>query len=327
MEAFMLKALPLAAGAVMDLLLGDPHGFPHPVRLIGGLIRLLEMLLRRGVSPDDHERLLKRGAALTVLTAGITGFFVWALRAFVRLTAGRAGIIILDTLLIWQLLAARSLAAESMKVARALEAGRTEEARRAVSMIVGRDTRYLTEEGIAKAAVETVAENTSDGVVAPLFWLMLLGPCGGWVYKAVNTMDSMVGYKNERYLYFGRAAALTDDAVNYLPARISAVLMILAAAVLRFDAAGAYRIWRRDRRKHKSPNSAQTESVCAGALGIRLGGNAVYFGKTVKKPWIGDETRKTIPNDIRRADRLMLVTSFFMLAAALLFMAAMELVF
>lgn len=327
MEELMMNALPLVAGAGLDLMFGDPHGFPHPVRLIGGLISLLEAVLRRGVSPDDHEELLRRGAALTVLTSGLTGFFVWALRAFVRMTAGRAGCIVLDTILIWQLLCARSLAAESMRVARALEAGDTEGARRAVSMIVGRDTRYLTEEGIAKAAVETVAENTSDGVVAPLFWLMLLGPCGGWMYKAVNTMDSMVGYKNERYLYFGRAAAKTDDAANYLPARLSAVLMILAAAVLRLDARGALRIWRRDRRKHKSPNSAQTESVCAGALGIRLGGDAVYFGKMVKKPYIGDETRKTIPNDIRRANRLMLVTSFFMLAAALLFMAARALVF
>jgi len=179
---------------------------------------------------------------------------------------------------------------------------------------VGRDTEDLTEAQVVKATVETVAENTSDGVIAPLFWMLLGGPVGGFLYKAVNTMDSMVGYKNDRYLYFGRVAALTDDVLNYLPARLSALGMIAAAALLPgFDGANAQRIWRRDRRKHASPNSAQTESVCAGALRVRLAGNASYFGKVLEKPFIGDDLRPIEPEDISRSCRLMYGTSVILL--------------
>lgn len=178
-------------------------------------------------------------------------------------------------------------------------------------MIVGRDTQDLTTEGVTKAAVETVAENASDGVIAPLFYLAIGGPVLGWAYKAVNTMDSMVGYKNEKYIDFGRAAAKLDDAVNFLPSRISAYLMIFACRLCGkdYDAARAKRIYLRDRRKHASPNSAQTESACAGALGLRLAGDASYFGKIVKKPFIGDRIRPTEPEDIPRANRLMYATA------------------
>ena len=182
-------------------------------------------------------------------------------------------------------------------------------ARRAVSMIVGRDTAHLDEAGVTKAAVETVAENTSDGVIAPMFYLMIGGPAAGWIYKAVNTMDSMVGYKNERYRFFGTAAARLDDILNYLPSRLSALLMIAAGALLKLDARGAYRIWRRDRRNHASPNSAQTESVMAGALNLQLAGDAFYFGKLTKKKTIGDDIRRIAPEDIPRANRLMLTAS------------------
>lgn len=174
-----------------------------------------------------------------------------------------------------------------------------------MSMIVGRDTKPLSEAGIARAAVETVAENASDGVIAPLFYLAIGGPLLGWLYKAVNTMDSMVGYKNDRYLHFGRAAAKLDDLVNLIPSRLAALLLIVAAYLLRYDGKNAYRIWRRDRRNHKSPNSAQTESACAGALGLRLAGDAWYFGKLVPKPYIGDEIHPIEPQDIRRVNRLM----------------------
>ena len=204
----------------------------------------------------------------------------------------------------------------SGKVRVFLEQGDTEGARQAVSMIVGRDTKRLTEEGIAKAAVETVAENASDGVIAPLLWMLVLGPLGGFFYKAVNTMDSMVGYKNERYLYFGRAAAYTDDAVNWIPARQTALFFILAAWMLPgMNGKEAWRIWRRDRRCHKSPNSAQPEAACAGALGVQLAGDAWYFGVLHKKPVIGDGKRPVEAEDIRRASRLMYTASAAALAA------------
>ena len=205
----------------------------------------------------------------------------------------------------WQILDVKSLRDESMAVCRKLEAGEIEGARYAVSMIVGRDTKPLSEAGITRAAVETVAENASDGVIAPLFYLAIGGPLLGWLYKAVNTMDSMVGYKNDRYLHFGRAAAKLDDLVNLIPSRLAALLLIVSAYLLRYDGKNAYRIWRRDRRNHKSPNSAQTESACAGALGLRLAGDAWYFGKLVPKPYIGDERHPIEPQDIRRVNRLM----------------------
>jgi adenosylcobinamide-phosphate synthase len=214
---------------------------------------------------------------------------------------------VVEAVMTYQILAARCLQVESGKVWKQLKAGNVEAAREAVSMIVGRDTQNLTKEGVAKAAIETVAENTSDGVIAPMLYTALGGPVLGFLYKAVNTMDSMVGYKNDRYLHFGRAAAKLDDVVNFLPARISALLMIGAAFLSgkSYNGRQAWRIWHRDSRKHASPNSAQTESVCAGALGIQLAGDASYFGKVVKKPYIGDPKRQVEYEDIRRANRLM----------------------
>ena len=199
-----------------------------------------------------------------------------------------------------------------MKVYYSLQSEGLETARKAVSMIVGRDTSVLDEEGVAKAAIETVAENTSDGVIAPMLYTALGGPILGFFYKAVNTMDSMVGYKNEKYLYFGRAAAKLDDLINYIPARISAWLMICAAFIggKSYSGRQAYKIYKRDNRKHASPNSAQTESVCAGALGIRLAGDASYFGKIVKKPFIGDALRNVEYEDIKRVNKLMYLTAW-----------------
>jgi adenosylcobinamide-phosphate synthase len=214
----------------------------------------------------------------------------------------------------YQLLAAKSLKVESMKVCTALEKGDTEAARHAVSMIVGRDTECLDETGITKAAIETVAENASDGVIAPLFYMLLFGPVIAFLYKAVNTMDSMVGYKNEKYLYFGRTAAKLDDLVNWLPSRLTAIAMIAAAYLLPgYDGRQAARIWKRDRRNHKSPNSAQSESACAGALGVQLAGDAYYFGELYHKPTIGDPFRSVVPDDIRKANRLMLTAVLLIL--------------
>ena len=219
----------------------------------------------------------------------------------------------------WQLVAARQLVRESRRVQTALENGDTQGARRAVSMIVGRDSDVLDRDGICRAAVETVAENASDGVIAPLFWMCLFGAAGGFFYKSVNTMDSMIGYKNEKYLYFGRAAAKADDLLNLLPSRLSALLMILVCPLLGLDGGGALRIFLRDRRKHESPNSAQTESVCAGALGVRLAGDAVYGGVLHKKEYIGDPKRDIEPRDISRAGRLMYGASVLMLILTELF--------
>ena len=208
------------------------------------------------------------------------------------------------------MLAARSLYNESMKVYKAQD---TETARKAVSMIVGRDTESLDRDGIIRAAVETVAENTSDGVTAPVIYMALGGAVGGFFYKAANTMDSMIGYRNEKYEKLGKFAARLDDVLNFLPSRITALAMIISSYLLGFDGKNAWRIWRRDRRKHASPNSAQTESVCAGALGIRLAGDAYYFGELHKKPFIGNDVRPIENEDIRRANRLMYVSSVIIL--------------
>ena len=262
-------------GFLLDLMAGDPRGIPHPVRMIGKIIAAAERrLLGETVfrTPADAS---KRGILLVVTVLAAAAVPAAAVTAGTYMLGPVFGVLA-ETVMTWQILAAKDLKDESMKVYRCLQEGDLNAARKAVSMIVGRDTGTLDEEGVIKAAVETVAENTSDGVIAPMLYAALGGPVAGLLYKAVNTMDSMVGYKNDRYLYFGRAAAKLDDAVNFLPARISAVLMIAASfsAGKDLDGRRAYRIYLRDRRKHASPNSAQTEAVCAGALGIRLAGDA-----------------------------------------------------
>ncbi|MDO5415561.1 MAG: adenosylcobinamide-phosphate synthase CbiB [Lachnospiraceae bacterium] len=324
--------LAFGGGFLLDLLLGDPEWLPHPIRLIGGLTAYLEKRLNRGGEKGgssasksrEKQRNIRRfhGALLVLLVLLCTGMVSGGLLLAAYRLHPFAGCLA-EGIMTYQILAAKCLRTESMKVYDRLQHGTLDEARKAVSMIVGRDTSVLDETGVAKAAIETVAENTSDGVIAPMLYLALGGPVLGFLYKAVNTMDSMVGYKNERYLEFGRVAAKLDDVVNFIPARLSALLMIGASALLGsdFDAKRAWYIFKRDRKKHASPNSAQTESVCAGALGIRLAGDARYFGKVVKKPFIGDAVRKVETEDIRRANRLMYGTAFlceFLCLAALL---------
>ncbi|MGN1416083.1 MAG: adenosylcobinamide-phosphate synthase CbiB [Oscillospiraceae bacterium] len=317
----IIAVMPLIGGFVLDLIFGDPYNLPHPVRLMGRGIAALERFFRR-IMPNS---LRTGGTYLALIMVTISGLvpmiLLWACySANVWLGA------VAETVLVYYMLAARCLSDECMKVCRAVEEHDLEKARRAVSMIVGRDTDRLDEAGVLKAAVETAAENTSDGECAPLFYMGIGGAVLGFVYKAANTMDSMIGYKNEKYIEFGRFAAKLDDVLNFIPSRLSAVMMILAAHILKLDGRSAYRIWKRDRRSQPSPNSAQTESAAAGALGLELLGDAYYFGKLHHKSTIGDNTREIESDDIGRMNKLMFVTSGLMLifsvavrAAAVLF--------
>ena len=317
------------AGFVLDLLIGDPHFIPHPVRLIGSLISFCDKRLNCDAGYNISEKKLnlikyKRGMLLvfTVIFATFAISVIIIVAAYsINLYAG----VIAEAVMTWQILATKCLRVESMRVYDALRTDGVDAGRRAVSMIVGRDTSVLDAAGVTRAAVETIAENTSDGVIAPMLYTAIGGPVLGFVYKAVNTMDSMLGYKNDKYMYFGRFAARLDDVVNFIPARISAYLMIAAAFIggRQFDGKNAYRIFKRDRFNHASPNSAQTESVCAGALRVQLAGDAVYFGKLVKKKYIGDGLREIEYEDIKRANRLMYITAFL---CELLSVAVMSLV-
>lgn len=313
---FMCHIIAFVTGFFLDLIIGDPYSIPHPIRWIGSFIGWLDekMLGEKdnGIRPQNgktSDRL--KGLLMCVLIVGATVMITLLVTGLCYRLHFVLGIFA-EAILTCYCLATRSLKDESMKVYTALKAGDVEGARKAVSMIVGRDTQCLDETGIVKAAVETVAENTSDGVIAPLIYTAIGGPVLGLAYKAINTMDSMVGYHNDRYEDFGFFSAKLDDVVNFLPSRISALLMILAAFISGkdFDGKRALEIFKRDRYNHKSPNSAQTESACAGALGVRLAGNARYFGKMVEKPFIGDDLRPVENEDIKRANKLMYVTAF-----------------
>lgn len=296
--------IPLAAGFLLDCIVGDPHFLPHPIRFIGMLISALEKAARKLFS----KRLVIGGGLLAISVLLISTCIPLVLLAVCYRVNIIFGIAV-ESIMCCTLIAAKCLKSESIKVYRAIKKDDTEAARKAVSMIVGRDTAVLDRTGIIKAAVETVAENTSDGVTAPIMFIALGGAPMGFLYKAANTMDSMIGYNNEKYREIGRFAAKLDDFLNYIPSRLTALLMILSAGILGFDMKNAFRIWRRDRRNHASPNSAQTESVCAGALRIQLAGDAYYFGELHRKPFIGDKLRNVGNEDIRRANRLMYMTS------------------
>lgn len=289
----------LLAAVLIDLLLGDPRWLPHPVIMIGKLIAFLECRLRLLL---DNER--AGGVLLLVITVAVTcGIAVAVEKAVygINIYAGYA----FSAILGWTTIAGRSLHQESGLVSAALVHGDLPEARRALAMIVGRDTEHLEEGDIWRGAVETVAENSSDGVIAPLFYLALGGAPLALAYKAVNTLDSMVGYRNERYLRFGWASARFDDLCNFIPARITGLLMVAAAPLFRLSAAGAWRIMHRDGRNHSSPNSGVPEAAAAGALGVRLGGVNRYFGREVVKPTIGDDLQELGHNAWRGVVRLM----------------------
>lgn len=305
------------AGFVIDLIFGDPEQIYHPVRLIGRLISASEKTFR-GVFPKTEQGERTAGilcAAVVLAVSGTVPALILLLLYRVSFWAGLA----VEAFWCWQIVACRQLERESMRVYYALKNNSILAARYELSRIVGRDTQELDRAAITRAAVETVAENTSDGVTAPLFFMMIGGAPLGFLYKSVNTMDSMIGYKNDRYRYFGTAAARTDDVLNYIPARIAGVLMVLTSSGRDFSRKNAWKIFRRDRLKHASPNSAQCESAMAGALSVRLGGSAYYFGTLVEKPTIGDDIRRIEEEDIVRANRLMMRTS---VASLILFAAA-----
>jgi adenosylcobinamide-phosphate synthase len=313
--------LPLAF--FLDMLFGDPAFLPHPVVWMGKLIETTEGVLRKWFA-KSHLGERAAGVALVFIVLAATAGFS-ALAFFLVGFLHPFGLMLLGVFWGFQILATKTLHQESKKVWVALRSGDLPAAQHAVSFLVGRDTQNMTEEEVAKATIETVAENTCDGIVAPMLYLAV-GVVPGLLYKAVNTMDSMVGYQNDRYRDFGRAAAKLDDAANFIPARIAACLMILSAGPSGLNTKEAYRIWKRDRRNHKSPNAAQTEAVCAGALGIKLGGDASYFGKRVIKPTIGDSTRPVEIEDILRANRLSLFTAMFCLPVGVAIQAAVGLI-
>ena len=303
--------LALVIGFVIDFFVGDPHGFPHPIILIGKLISALEKGLRR-LFPATHRGERWAGGVLWCITAGLatavpagTLFLCGLVSPWLRLAV--------ESIMCWQILAARALEKESMLVYKALESGDIIASRKAVSMIVGRDTAALDDAAVTRAAVETVAENTSDGVVAPLLFLAIGGAPLGFFYKAVNTMDSMLGYTEPPFKNIGLIPAKADDVLNFLPARLSALLMLAAGALLGLDVKNGWRISRRDRRNHASPNSAQTEAMCAGLLGLRLAGDAWYHGVLHRKPFIGDPVREIRHDDIPRTCRLMYLTALLAL--------------
>ncbi len=310
---FFIAVLPLFLGFALDCLIGDPYNMPHPIRAMGKIISVLENYTRK-----KFHNLRLGGIFLAVMTVAVSVIIptlILILCYRVNLLLGSVA----EGIMCFFLIAPKCLKDESMKVYKALKQGDTERARRAVSMIVGRDTDVLDRSGIIRAAVETVAENTSDGVTSPLFYMSFGGAVGGFIYKAVNTLDSMVGYRDEKYADIGRFSAKLDDFVNYIPSRLTAIVMIFSSLILGLDYKNSYRIWRRDRRNHASPNSAQTEAVCAGALGVRLAGDAYYFGKLHKKPYIGDNLREIEAVDIKTANRLMYLTSFIFLLISAIF--------
>lgn len=297
----------IVAGFILDLIFGDPHWLPHPICLIGNLIGFLEKNLRRLLAPGKTALLLG-GALMVVIVLSLS----YAVPYAVLMLAEQVNPWLrfaLETIMFYQIFATKCLRDESMKVYTALHNNDLEDARVKLSWIVGRDTKELTAEEVIKGAVETVAENTADGIIAPMFYMFIGGAPLAFLYKGINTMDSMVGYKNDKFLYFGRCAAKLDDVANFIPARITGILMILASYFLNMNAAGAWKIFWRDRYNHLSPNSAMTESVTAGALNIQLGGDHYYFGKLVHKDTIGDNIRPVVAEDIVAVNNLLYMTA------------------
>ena len=303
----MMTLIAIVVGFILDLIFGDPHSLPHPICLIGNLISFLERNLRK-IFGFSNNGLLFGGGVLVLIVISTCFALPYALLYLAGMVNPWLAFA-LETLMFYQIFATKCLRDESMKVYYALQKGDLDEARLMLSWIVGRDTKNLSEAEVTKGAVETIAENTADGIIAPMLYMFLGGAPLAFLYKGINTMDSMVGYKNEKYLYFGRCAAKLDDVANFIPARITGLLMIAAAYFLNLDVQGAWKTFWRDRYNHLSPNSAMTESVAAGALNIQLGGGHFYFGKWVHKDTIGDDIRPVKAEDIVATNNLLYMTA------------------
>lgn len=304
---YMMTMAAIVCGFILDVIFGDPLWLPHPICLIGNLIGFLEKKLRK-IAGENSSNLLVAGfllvAIVLVLSFAITYYILDFAKSFNPWLA-----FIIETIMFYQIFAIKSLKEESEKVYDKLVNSTIEKARVQLSWIVGRDTAELSKDEVTKGTIETIAENTADGVIAPMFFMFIGGAPLAFLYKGINTMDSMVGYKNDKFLYFGRCAAKLDDLANFIPARITAVLMIMATFILKYNYKNAIKIFLRDRYKHLSPNSAQTESVVAGALGITLGGGHYYFGKFVPKEIMGDNLNKVSTEDIKKTNKIMYLSA------------------
>ena len=300
------------AGFLLDCLIGDPRQIPHPIRFIGLLIDRGEKTLR-AIFPKSKNGETAGGIFLNLIVLAASFFIPFFLLKGLYHIHPWLGFAV-ETFFCCQIFAARSLKQESMRVYGYVKKEDLPNSRKYLSWIVGRDTENLNFRQITKAVVETVAENASDGVIAPMLFMMIGGAPLGFLYKGVNTLDSMVGYKNEKYIHFGKFSAIIDDIFNFIPARITGISMVIAAFFTGFDGKGAFRIFIRDRHNHASPNSANPESASAGALRIQLAGDAWYFGKLYKKKTIGDDIRPVEADDIPRAIRLMYGASILCLS-------------
>ena len=301
----MMNIVSIYIGYIADLIMGDPYSFPHPVRYIGKLIKLIEKQIRK--ISKTPKTLKISGFILWFLTVGITYLITYFI---VKLSGFNKGVyFIVNSLIIYTTLATKCLKDESLKIYKVLKTGDLKKSRTQLSYIVGRDTQHLSKSEIIRATVETVAENTVDGIIAPMFYAFIGGAPLAMAYKAINTLDSTVGYKNEKYMDLGFASAKIDDIANYIPARIAVVLMSIGSLILGYDYKGAFKIAIRDRKNHKSPNCAFSEGAVAGAIGIQLGGTNIYFGKEVFKPTIGDKKREIESDDIVKTNRIMYATS------------------
>lgn len=318
-------AIAVAAGFIMDILFGDPAWIKHPVVIMGRAISVMERALRK-LFPETDRGEFAAGLAMAVIlplaVLAVTGGVCAAAYMIHPVLC-----LLIETVWCWQSFSMKGLKTESMNVYRCLADGDLQASRQAVGRIVGRDTAELDETGVTKAAVETVAENFGDGVMSPLIFMIIGGAPLAMFYKSVNTMDSMVGYKNQRYLYFGRAAARLDDFVNYIPARLGGIMWVAGALLSGYDYRNSWKIWRRDRRNHASPNSAQTEAACAGALGIRLAGPAYYFGEYYDKPYIGDAVNDISYEDIKASNKMMYCAGIAAVASAVFIRAVITIIF
>jgi adenosylcobinamide-phosphate synthase len=314
----LITTLALIIGYTLDTLFGDPYlFFPHPIVLIGRSISFMEKKLRPLFSKDKGgERIC--GLFLT-LSVTLISFLITVGLGLLAKRLGTAAMLAFESFVCFQMLAQKTLKDEAIKVYKTLLTGDIDLARKQIAMLVGRDTEHLSTTDVTKATIETVAENTSDGVIAPLLYFAIGGAPAAVLYKAINTLDSMVGYKNDKYINVGMVSAKLDDIANFIPARLSALMMIVSSMILHYDTKGAVKIFLRDRYKHASPNSAQTESVCAGALGIRLAGDSSYFGVHYSKPYIGEAVHAIEPDDILKTNRLMSTASFVALVLFVLF--------